>query len=261
MIRKTLEVLLKDKTRKRYLPDNVGGLPIYASTAGGLRQLFYPMSSVDPDLFQTAISIISPGDVVWDIGANVGLFSVAARGLVGPNGKVFSFEPDTKLIDLLRKNSILKATNAGEMNVIPAGVAGKTGVRTFNIAKRARASNSLQGYGNTQTGGVRISQSIICLSIDDCLYEISKPDVVKIDVEGAEQELLENSTQLLSVVRPRIAVEVSVPTRAAITELLKDNSYKLFDANSPFKKDLEIERAAWNTIGIPVEQMDLVFRE
>jgi len=261
MIRRILEILLKDKTRKRYLPDNVGGLPIYVSTAGGLRQFFYPMGCVDPDLFQTAISIISLGDVVWDIGANVGLFSVAARGLVGPDGKVFSFEPDTKLIDLLRKNSTLKASNAGVMNVIPAGVAGKTGVRTFNIAKRARASNSLQGYGNTQTGGVRISQSIICLSLNDCLRELSKPDVIKIDVEGAEQELLENSIQLLSVVRPRIAVEVSVPTRAAITKLLKENSYNLFDANNPLKKDLEIEQAAWNTIAIPREQIDLVFRE
>jgi len=98
-------------------------------------------------------------------------------------------------------------------------------------------------------------------SLNDCLRELSKPDVIKIDVEGAEQELLENSIQLLSVVRPRIAVEVSVPTRAAITKLLKENSYNLFDANNPLKKDLEIEQAAWNTIAIPREQIDLVFRE
>lgn len=259
MIRSTLEIILKDKTRKRHMPNVVGGLPIHVSTAGGLRQLFYPMNTVDPDLLETAISLIRKGDTVWDIGANVGLFSIAALGLTGSTGTVLSFEPDTKLIDLLRKNALLNRKKSGEMQVIPAGVAGETGIRTFNIAKRARASNALAGYGNTQTGGTRVSQSIVCLSLNDCIATLPKPDVIKIDVEGAEQEILEASKTLFTSIRPRMAIEVSQTTRGAITRLLKNNDYHMFDASRPFEKSLEVQETQWNTLAIPSEQMDKVF--
>ena len=48
-------------------------------------------------LLMNASETVKPGDVVWDVGANMGLFSFAAAGLAGPAGHVYAFEPDTAL--------------------------------------------------------------------------------------------------------------------------------------------------------------------
>lgn len=258
LMRRSLEKILKDKTRKRSLPQSVGGHKIYASSAGGLRQLLMPMDKVDPDLFLTASRLIKEGDTVWDIGANVGLFSFSAMGLVGSSGEVVSFEPDAYLVSLLRKSASIQADNSAKISIIPAGIAGTTGVRSFHIAKRARASNALSDYGNQQKGGVRQMQSIICLSLEDALSELPPPAVVKIDVEGAEVEILSNGQSLLSKIRPRMAVESAPSTQDAITQIFKDNDYVMFDANGSFVQSERLNRAVWNTLAIPAEKLDFV---
>ena len=258
IIRRCLENIFRDKTRKRHLPDMVGGAPFYASSAGGLRQLFYPMNTVDPDLFLTAKRLVKTGDIVWDIGTNVGLFTFSSAGLAGPSGKIFSFEPDTHLVGLLRKSAALQNKTSSEVSIIPSGIAGETGVRTFHIAKRSRASNSLADYGNQQMGGTRQTQSIVCLSLDTALSLLPKPSVVKIDVEGAEVEILSATKALFADVRPRVAVEAASPSRDNITQIFKQNDYHMFDANGSFVQGAEIDRAVWNTIAIPSEQLHFI---
>ncbi|RWI29878.1 MAG: FkbM family methyltransferase [Mesorhizobium sp.] len=253
-LRILLERMMRDQVRRRRMPQEFGGLPIMVSTAGGLRYFFKPISQIDPDLLSAARMLIRKGDTVWDIGANIGLFTVAAAGLVGSKGRVVAFEPDTSLVALLRRTASLQPSEAAELLIIPAGMAGVMGFRSFAIASRARASNALAEYGNSQAGGVRELQTIMCLSLDECLKLLPSPDVVKIDVEGAEAELLDASSRFLRDARPALAIEVSPRNSVEIGGILVGSGYRLFDGAKPLLPNSDIESPAWNTIAIPAEK-------
>jgi hypothetical protein len=124
MLRRAAERLLRDRSRLRRLPAAFSSLPIHVSSAGGLSQLLKPMERVEPELLATARALVKPGAVVWDIGANVGLFSVASLACAGPNGRVFSFEPDTALVALLRRTALLQPPSVGTMTWPHAGLPG-----------------------------------------------------------------------------------------------------------------------------------------
>ena len=255
ILRRLLEKILRGRVRLRKLPDDVGGGKIYMSDAGGLGALLKPMSKQDPMLINAAKFMVKPGNVVWDIGGNLGLFSTVASYMASSKGVVYTFEPDVEIVKLLRKTARVQSPQNAPMNIIPSAVANKTGLREFHLAARARASNSLADYGNTQQGGVLETQTVVALSLDDCLQWLPKPDVVKIDVEGAEHEILFDGATLLSTARPIILCEVSIGNEETIGDAFTSNDYVMFDAEEEYKMDNKIKKAAWNTLGIPKEKL------
>src|ERR1019366_8572750 len=112
---------------RRRLPPPFGAVTIYASSEGGLRYLRPRLNTVDPTLLRLAAEIVQPGDVVWDIGANLGLFSFAASVAAGPRGHVLAVEPDAVLVRLLRRSAAVNHGHA-DLDVMPAAVADRVGV-------------------------------------------------------------------------------------------------------------------------------------
>src|SRR4051812_44993411 len=106
MLRRTAELLSRGITFQRTLPPQYGGAKLFASPEGGLRY-WGRIERTDPVLLDSAREWIRPGDSVWDIGANIGLFTFAAAGLAGGHGRVLAVEPDTWCVDLLRRSSAL----------------------------------------------------------------------------------------------------------------------------------------------------------
>jgi FkbM family methyltransferase len=253
-LRNFAERILRDRTRRRTLPQSVGGLPVLVSSAGGLALLLKPMEQVDPELFATARALVRPGDTVWDMGANCGLFTFAAAGIAATGGQVIAFEPDTSLVALLRRSQQMQPGRAAAVSIVPCGVAGVTGLRSFAVAARARASNALAEYGRSQQGGARELQTIMCLGADACLEMLPRPDVLKIDIEGAEVELLEGATRLLGTARPVIAVEVGPANVGQVTAIFARYGYMLFDGPAGLASGRQIGTAVWNTIGVPQEK-------
>ena len=132
---------------------------LYVSSEGGLRYLRPRLDGVDPALLQLASELIQPGSVVWDIGANLGLFTFAAAVAAGPSGYVLSVEPDTALVQLLRRSAALNRGHA-PVDVLPTAVADSSGVGRFHIARRNRSTSHLDGFGTTQTGGIRTTEIV-----------------------------------------------------------------------------------------------------
>jgi len=194
---------------------------------------------------------VREADVVWDVGANVGLFSVAAAALAGPRGAVISIEPDAWLVQLLRRTASMQAGTSARITVLPCGITEGVGLRTFCIPQRARSSNYLVEYGRSQTGGEAERQTIVTLSLDDLLRWLPPPRIVKVDVEGAEGEVLAGAARLLADHRPILLLEVGELAAEEVTALLRMRAYRLLNGEHVGPRREPIDRAAWNTIAIP----------
>lgn len=105
--------------------------------------------------------VVKPNAVVWDVGANLGLFTFAAATASGSDGFVLAIEPDPWLVNLLRRSTKLTSqTSAAPVHVLCAAAADRAGVSRLHIARRSRSTSYLEGFGTTQTGGSRESQLV-----------------------------------------------------------------------------------------------------
>lgn len=222
---------------------------MYVSSEGGLRYLGR-MGSVDPGLLGMVRELVKPGNVVWDVGANVGFFSFAAAVQAGPAGRVLAIEPDTWLVGLLRRSARLECEKRAPVEVIPAAVADQVGLARLYIAKHARASSHLEGFATKYTGGTRAEQWVTTLTLDWLLERFPPPAVLKVDVEGAEHLVFQGAARLLNEFRPVILCEVRDENADAVSRILVPAGYTFFDASLDQPRR-PLPRPAYNTLASP----------
>lgn len=215
---------------RRRLPEPFPRLPFYVSSEGGLRYLRPSLGDVDPTLLRTALRCVRPGQVVWDVGANVGLFSIAAAALAGTGGRVFAMEPDTWLVSLLRKTAAGEGPRA-PIEVLPVAVCDENGLAGFSIAKRNRSTSHLDGFGSTQTGGTRRHETVATMTLDRLLQLRPAPDFIKVDVEGAEVKVLRGAEGALRL-GVTLLIEVGTEHSVKVAQLLRPHGYRFIDAEN-----------------------------
>ncbi|MBF0424952.1 MAG: FkbM family methyltransferase [Magnetococcales bacterium] len=249
-LRTLLEKVSDRFVLERHLPAEFGGRRVCVTPGSALKYWRFDLGKIDPDLLRLVRVHVRPGAKVWDIGANVGLFAFAAAGVVGPEGRVVAIEPDTRLVEIMRKSLRLPENIFLRLDVLPVSVAGALGVGYFHIAARGRSANHLAvALGSSQAGGVSVSYPVVTLTLDWLLEQYGPPDLVKIDVEGAEHLVLEGGKRLLGEARPIILCEVSGHNSSFISGLLKEYRYTLFDWEK--NDDVAIAQATFNTLALP----------
>ncbi len=251
-IRRLAEHMSRGVVLRRRLPSKFGRLPIFVTPEAGLRY-WMAMSRVDPLLYNMAEELVKPESVVWDVGANVGLFSFCAAALSGRSGFVLSIEPDSWLAHLIARSS--QRLNSGRFScsrvrVLCASVSDSPKISELEIAERARASNHLiEATGSTQAEASRHLQLTVSLTLDSLLDYFPPPSVLKIDVETHEANVLRGAKRLLEEIQPRIWCEVSHQNSEEVTELLRGAKYKLYGAET--RPHQQIDRAWFHTLAIP----------
>jgi FkbM family methyltransferase len=244
-LRSALECATHGIVIRRRLPSPFSAAQIYVSTEGGLRYLARAMASVDPSLLRLAAEVVRPGDNVWDIGANVGLFSFAAAVAAGPSGSVLAVEPDAVMAGLLRR-SVGRNKGLAPVAVLPCAVSSELSVARFNVARRSRATNHINGFGTSQTGGVRSIELAMTVTLDWLASQFPPPDVLKMDVEGAELGVLVGGIEVLRC-SPRIICEVSRDS-VAVGELLRSHGYAIYDGDLSSHDRVPVSVAPANTL-------------
>ena len=135
-------------------------------------------------------------NIFWDVGANVGFYSIAAAKIMNTNSKIFAFEPEPKTFNLLQKNIELNKTN----NITALSIA----LGDIDGDKLIYPSDTpnFGAHSFVQRTDYRVKKKGKNISINtaDTLIEemkIDVPDVMKIDVEGAEILVLRGMKHLL----------------------------------------------------------------
>jgi len=151
---------------------------------------------------------VGSGDVVVDLGANVGYYALEECRRVGPEGRVIAVEPDPRNLPTLRRN--LQAFGFEERSEVhPLAITDAPGERLFRLGLQTNLSH-LEGYGSEELAGT--SHPVRVESLDSLLKTLGLEtfDFLRMDIEGGEAEVLGGMHDAVRAARPgaRILMEV-----------------------------------------------------
>jgi FkbM family methyltransferase len=192
---------------------------------------------------------------VWDVGANIGIFSFLAAANAGAEGQVLSVEADPYISQLLIKSSLDLGPDDAIPQIVTAAVADEIKLADFGVAVRSRASNHLlSSTGCTQTGGLRFSFKVPCLTLDWLLARTFAPEIVKMDIEGVEAVALSGGSELLANVRPVFHLEVWSEVEEDLRRILRAHDYLFYDGERDPLLKVPVATLPWCTIAVPREK-------
>ena len=175
-------------------------IPVSHAHAGAL-----PRGLLEVSVQEAMRRLLGRDDVFYDVGANVGFFAVAGARRVGPAGAVYAFEPVPENATAIRESAALN----GLANVeVIESAAGRTAGRERLLLVEDLSWSHLERLG--QHPRTRATVDIDVVAIDDLVADgrIRPPDLVKIDVEGAEIDVLEGMRRTIAEHRPAIVCEL-----------------------------------------------------
>jgi FkbM family methyltransferase len=205
-------------------------------------------------------SLVRPGDRLFDVGANIGFYSVLFSRWVGESGSVIAYEPDQSNVALLRRN--LKFNRCENTEVREIALSNNSGVDLFSLDTVTRSTGHLgtgPTYGETAFGRAKeTSVSVTTGTVDEETKLWGPPNVLKLDIEGGEYDLLCGSTQVLDLHEPMVVSELSAwndagssgrPKASLASELLCDHGYLLWDLDTGSR--VRSGDVVWMVLGVP----------
>lgn len=156
---------------------------------------------------------IQPGDVVYDVGANVGFFTLLAAKLAK---EVYAFEPLPRNLEFLREH--VRLNDAWNVHVLPLAISDRAGTARF-----AAAENPAMG-GLSDRGGVAVETA----TLDALRATLPAPSFIKMDIEGGEYAALSGAMTLLGQDAPKILLSAhGYEQHRRCSELLQAAGYRL----------------------------------
>lgn len=190
------------------------------------RSILFDRCIYEPEM--TALRwLISAGDSVADIGANVGEYTKLLSSLVGTGGRVYAFEPISENYNILAtvvekgqlsNSRIFRVALGAQVNKCEMVIPNSEGFTGYYLAHFARVGDS----GQREKVEVR--------TLDELWKEnlIERLDFIKCDVEGAEVEVIQGGLEMIKVCLPGWLLEVSSKNSAETFSLLKGLGYRVF---------------------------------
>ena len=174
---------------------------------------------------------LAPGDVALDIGANIGVHTLALAEIVGPSGAVIAFEPQRYVFQGLCANVALNSlTNVHCVNAAVGDVA----ARLHFADPDPRVPNNFGGAGLDALAAAPHALPVAQLVLDDYLAGW-RPRLIKVDVEGMEAAVLRGGQRLIDAARPVLYVENDRADRSGdLIRLLLGFRYRVFWHLAPY---------------------------
>lgn len=151
-------------------------------------------SGLEPGTRCCLKTLLDPGMTAADVGANIGLHTLACARAVGPAGRVYAFEPEPKVRGLLAQSLRLNGLSWVDLRAQAAGA--RTEHATFNVSSTSGHSSLYplpeDGFSTTYPIEVEVAR------LDDLIPAGVRLDAVKIDVEGAELDVLAGMSRLIA---------------------------------------------------------------
>ncbi len=170
------------------------------------------------------------GQIVYDVGGYIGLYTLFFASRVGPYGHVVTFEPHPGNHAELRYNVALNGFT--QVTLFPVAVGREAGLLdlTLDPLNPARSTFFPTRLTYLPKAWKRQVVQVEVVSLDQftSAHNLPHPDFIKIDVEGSEIEALTGMTRILANYRPRLFIEVHGPFRPVLVDFLQQARYTLY---------------------------------
>jgi FkbM family methyltransferase len=148
---------------------------------------------MEPGLTKYFCTLIKPGTVVVDVGANVGIYTLLAAKLLEGTGKIYSFEPTPRTYEILQDNvQVNSFLELGIVHLHQLAVTDRSGKARLSIFNNDSGHNTLFSYGKPDD-----EIEVTTTSLDEILATQERVDIVKIDAEGAELLIIRGMQQVI----------------------------------------------------------------
>ena len=191
----------------------------------------YASGTVERPVQEALEHLLAPGATFYDIGANVGFFSLIAARLVGPEGAVYAFEPVPENARHIERNARLNGFS--NVMVVEAAASNRTGTGDLILTRHAGGATLRTADVGTPPDATDVTP-VPLVRLDDWIRRegASPPDVVKVDVEGAEWSVFDGMLATIREHQPILVYEIDgeekrgVETRCAeIEQMVYDLGY------------------------------------
>ena len=187
----------------------------------------------EPAMQKIMVNVITPGQVVYDLGANNGLHGLLMAGLVGEKGMVYNFEPLQDNIDEINEN--FKFNNITNYRNVATAVSDRDGVDHFVVAEHHK-QGSLSGGKPAGEKTVEVKVT----SLDNFIRKGNPgPSFMKVDIEGAEGPALRGFANCIKEYYPIMIIELHSPEQdKMVGAFLMEHDYTAFRFDTFAKLDL-----------------------
>ena len=181
------------------------------------RALDMVIGRYEPAIQAVLETTLHPGDIAFDVGSNLGYFTLLMTTKVGPTGRVVAFEPDPEIFEALEKNLARNVTDRERVSALSVAAGPARGRVRFARGWRATRGKVVSSGGDLE---------VDVIDIDNVAKGVGAPRLLKIDVEGGELDVLHGARTVLSKAKPVVLVELhSAELERQCTELLEDLGY------------------------------------
>lgn len=242
-------------TMNRYVPHGLSEVSISTGIVSTLRMNLdlqsekdYWLGTYEPELQFAIKDLTKPGQIIFDVGANIGFTSLLFAERTGSTGHVFSFEALPSNITRLEENIALNNFKDW-VTIIHAAVQDQSGPVNFLIgpshgtgkAEGSLGRSNLNYHDHIQVPGV---------SIDDFVYlsEHDKPDIIKIDIEGGELLALTGMLELLRDCGPILLLELhGLDSTRGCWDLLEKEKYQICEMAPGYSRVPNVTELDWKS--------------
>jgi len=193
----------------------------------------FVLGTYEPEFVRALRKRVRAGDICIDVGGNLGYYCLLMASLVGSRGRVITFEPVAENIAVLRENIGLNQLKNVELVNCALGAQQGTMQLIRSEEGSVSATPSVRGYA---VAGARSTVDVPVNTLDAFLEERKIcPTLVKIDVEGAELDVLRGAVNCLRDARPTVLVEVhgwDEDSSREVRELFSAVNYRISQAGS-----------------------------
>lgn len=242
-----VEQLGRTESSKKRLRVTSNGLRFECDLRDHIQQKIYFYGAYEPIEVSLLLSMLGPGDVVVDAGANIGFYTLMMAKKVGASGAVHSFEPVASNFKVLGRHVLLN-DSPSQIFLNEKALWNESKTLEFKIDANFEFNPGGYSSGKVENPVSIVSCPAVTLADYFAATNINRLDAIKMDIEGAELFALQGAKALLEKFHPTILLEISPITCAGfdyktedLWNFLKQFGYRIYKIDSVNKKSKWVE--------------------